>query len=371
MREQVLGQLVGSAVAEAGASGATGARGARSVGDARREAGPARGPVVDSAVPARGAGVVRNAGRVTATSVEHDGGPVGLCFDIQRYSLHDGPGIRTTIFLKGCPLSCPWCHNPESLDRRAEIRLVAARCIRCGACHEACPMHLAEPGTAPDPRRCLRCGACAAACPTLARQLVGRTLTVAGFLDAVETDRPFYDESGGGVTFSGGEPLLQWRFLVACLAAARERELHTAVDTSGFASLGTVRRVAALADLFLFDLKVLDEERHRRFTGVPLGPILRNLRALDAAGAQVWLRMPLVPGCNDDRANLEAAGRLVAGLTHVRRLHLLPYRALGEDKLARLGREPRMDGLRPPTPQAVQDAAGLLRSFGIDVHVGG
>jgi len=295
----------------------------------------------------------------------------GVCFDIQRYSIHDGPGIRTTVFLKGCPLACPWCHNPESIAPSPELRVLAGRCVRCGACTAACPLGIADGPNLPDPARCLRCGSCAAACPTGARQLTGRTWTVREVLEAVLRDRPFYDQSGGGVTFSGGEPLAQWRFLLACLEAAQAQGLHTAVDTSGFASQRTVLAVAAWTDLFLYDLKVLDPKRHLRFTGVPLAPITRNLRALDATGARIWLRMPLVPGYNDDRANLEAVATFAASLRHTRRLHLLPYHRLGAEKYARLGGADPMGDAPSPTPDAVEAAAALLRGHGLDVHVGG
>jgi len=295
----------------------------------------------------------------------------GVCFDVQRYSIHDGPGIRTTVFLKGCPLACPWCHNPESIAASPEIRVLDGRCLHCGSCTAACPLGLADGPNLPDPSRCLRCGSCAAACPTGARQLVGRVWSVAEVLDAVERDRPFYDTSGGGVTISGGEPLFQWKFLIACLEALRARGVHTAVDTTGFASLRVVRQVAAWTDLFLYDLKVLDPERHLRFTGVPLAPILRNLQVLDKAGARIWLRLPLVPGCNDDPVNLMAVAQLAAGLRHTRRLHLLPFHRLGAEKYDRLGHAYPMGDVAPPTAEAVEAAAALLRSGGLDVHVGG
>jgi pyruvate formate lyase activating enzyme len=295
----------------------------------------------------------------------------GVCFDIQRYSIHDGPGIRTTVFLKGCPLACPWCHNPESQALRPEIRVIESRCIHCGSCGPVCPQGLAGGPYPPDPERCLRCGLCAQACPTGTRQLVGRSYGVTDVLRAVERDRPFYDESGGGVTFSGGEPLAQWRFLLACLEAAQAQDLHTAVDTSGFASLVVIRAVAARTNLFLYDLKVLDPERHLRFVGVPLAPILRNLRALDAKGAHIWLRVPYVPGYTDDEENLAALGAFAAGLRHTRRLHLLPYHRLGADKYGRLGRPDRLGDVQAPSPAAVEAAATYLRSFGLDVRVGG
>jgi pyruvate formate lyase activating enzyme len=243
--------------------------------------------------------------------------------------------------------------------------------VHCGACTAACPQGLADGPNLPDPMRCLHCGSCAAVCPTGARQLVGRRWTVAEVIEAVERDRPFYDESGGGVTFSGGEPLLQGPFLLACLAALRARGVHTAVDTSGFASRRTVLQVAEWVDLFLYDLKVLDPDRHFHFTGVPLAPILRNLRALDSTGARIWLRMPLVPGYNDDRSNLEALARLVSSLPHTRRLHLLPYHRLGAEKYARLGRSDPMGGVLSPSAEAVEGAAITLRAYGIDVHMGG
>jgi len=295
----------------------------------------------------------------------------GWCFDVQRYSLHDGPGIRTTVFLKGCPLACLWCHNPEGINPRPEIRVWPDRCHQMLACRSACPRGLADGPHLPDPDQCLRCGACADACPTGARQLVGRAVTPAQLLELVERDRPFYDESGGGVTFSGGEPLLQPGFLLACLQMARERGLHTVVDTCGFAGLGVIRAVAERTNLFLYDVKVLDDERHRRYTGVPLHPVIRNLQALDRLGARIWLRMPLVPGYNDDGPNLDRVADLILQLRGTRRLHLLPYHRFGIDKYQTLGQAIPVEGLRPPTQAALDAAVARLRRRGVDVHVGG
>ena len=295
----------------------------------------------------------------------------GLVFDVQRYSLHDGPGIRTTVFLKGCPLRCAWCHNPESMNAAPELRVFGSRCIGCEACRDACPLGEARPGVLPDPRVCLACGACSGACPTRAREVVGRVTTLDGLLDAIAADRLFFDESGGGVTFSGGEPLRQWRFLVRCLEAVQARGYHAAVDPSGYATERTILRVAEHADLFLYDLKVMDPDRHRRFTGVGLPPILRNLRALDQRGAAVWIRLPLVPGYNDDAANLEAVGRFVAGLRHTRRVHVLPYHRLASAKYERLGLVNPMVEIPSPAAADIDRAVAVLASFGLDVHVGG
>jgi pyruvate formate lyase activating enzyme len=308
---------------------------------------------------------------ITERAARPETGLTGLVFDIQRYSLHDGPGIRTTVFLKGCPLRCVWCHNPESMRPAPELRVFASRCIRCDACREACPLGLAKPGEPPDPRVCVACGSCAAACPTRAREVIGRTTTLEALHEILAADRAFYDESGGGVTFSGGEPLRQWRFLIPALEAARSRGWHTAVDTSGYASEQAIRRVAEATDLFLFDLKLMDDERHRRFTGVGLAPILRNLRLLDERGSTVWIRIPLVPGHNDDDANLEAVGRFVAGLRRTRRVHVLPYHRLASAKYERLGLVNPTFEIPTPTAAGVDRAVAVLSSCGLDVHVGG
>jgi len=223
----------------------------------------------------------------------------------------------------------------------------------------------------PDPAVCLACGSCVGACPTRARETIGREMTVPELLAAIDADRPFYDQSGGGVTFSGGEPLLQWRFLLAMLEAAHAKGYHVAVDTSGHATERTILRVAAATDLFLYDLKVMDPDRHAAFTGVPLAPILRNLRALDAAGAEVWLRLPLVPGHNDDDANLEAVGRFVGGLRRTRRIHVLPYHRIASAKYERMGLANPMSEIASPTTGEIERAVAVLASFDLDVRVGG
>jgi pyruvate formate lyase activating enzyme len=200
---------------------------------------------------------------------------------------------------------------------------------------------------------------------------VGRLFTVPEVMAAAERDRPFFDESGGGITFSGGEPLMQASFLVACLTEARRRGLHVAVDTSGFASAAVMRRVAGLTDLFLYDLKAMDPERHLALTGVPLAPILRNLRALDRAGADIWIRVPLVPGHNDDRENLAALGAFVASLRATRRLHLLPFHRLGAHKAASVSLGSLVGDTASPTAASLAEAAALLETYGLDVHLGG
>ena len=219
----------------------------------------------------------------------------GLIFNIQRYSLHDGPGIRTTVFLKGCPLRCVWCHNPEGIDHEPEIFRDASRCIACGRCREGCPGRGAAPmgldGHGPDEAaRCIRCGTCAQQCPAEARRFVGRHVTVAETMAEIARDTLFYEESAGGVTLSGGEPLLQPDFALAVLETCRKREIHTGVDTSGYVPRETRLAAACWTDLFLYDLKTLDDELHRQFTGVSNRLSLDNLRAVVQVHANIWLR---------------------------------------------------------------------------------
>jgi len=298
----------------------------------------------------------------------------GIVFNIQRYSIHDGPGIRTTVFLKGCPLSCTWCHNPEGLSSEPEILVVADRCIGCGACMEACPSPppVSPPkGVGKDRTQCVACGSCVEACYAGARRLVGQSMTSEELLKEVERDRPFYQESGGGVTFSGGEPLMQGRFLMACLRECRERGMHTAVDTCGFAERGLVIEAGKLADLFLFDLKVLDAVRHQELTGAPIKPILDNLSALDAAGVEIAIRFPLIPGITDAVGNIEALGKLVGSLENTRQVHVLPFHRTASDKYARLGRLWAHEELEPSSREAVEGVAAVLGSYGLEVRTDG
>jgi pyruvate formate lyase activating enzyme len=300
-------------------------------------------------------------------------GSTGLCFNVQRYSLHDGPGIRTTVFFKGCPLSCPWCHNPEGLSPEPQLELHEDRCSVCGACVDACPAPVERPAAPPMPTgfpQCIRCGSCVDACAREARRMVGDTMSVDQLMALVERDRPFYDQSGGGVTFSGGEPLMQGPFLLACLEACRERGLRTCVDTAGHAPRELVLQVAELTDLFLYDLKCVDDAVHREQLGVGVEAILGNLRALDAGGATIWVRVPLIPGFNDDKPQLESVGAFIAALERARRVHLLPYHRLG---LSKADRSQPSASCRIPEPDlaAIEAAGRILRDFGLDVRVGG
>jgi len=299
----------------------------------------------------------------------------GILFDVKRFALHDGPGIRTTVFFKGCPLSCSWCHNPESQSRGPELMSWEERCIGCGACVSVCPVGaiLMRDGSAwTDRDRCTACGTCAAACPADARVIAGETWAVSRLLGEIEKDLLFYDESGGGVTLSGGEPLAQASFAASVLAACQERRIHTAVDTCGYAEWEDLQRIARVTDLFLYDVKHADDGRHRELTGVSNERILENLRRLNGEGCTLWIRVPIIPGLNDTREELVALGGIVAGLESVEALHLLPFHRGGEGKLEQLGRPSRPLSTERNPRAAADAAAQILRAaVGVPVYVGG
>jgi pyruvate formate lyase activating enzyme len=288
----------------------------------------------------------------------------GLVFNVQRFSVHDGPGLRTTVFLKGCPARCPWCHNPESQSHAPELLTFPERCIDCGTCREVCPH-----GT--NLAQCSACGTCAEACPADARRIAGSEMSVSEVMELVTRDRLFYEESNGGVTFSGGEPFAQPAFLRALLTAAKREGISTAVDTCGFAGHDLLLDLAPLVDLFLYDLKMLDPERHLRVIGVPLAPILANLQALAATGGALWLRIPIVPSFTDTDSELDALARLATTLPGVHRVSLLPYHATGAGKFRRLHKDYELAHIAPPDRERMEQIAGLFRARGFDARIGG
>jgi pyruvate formate lyase activating enzyme len=301
-----------------------------------------------------------------------------VVFNVQRFSLHDGPGIRTTVFLKGCPLNCPWCHNPESRDGQPQLAIKADRCVGCEQCTPVCPENLAgpvQPGT--DVNRpgvtCLRCGACAEACPSGARELLGEDMEVDGLLAEIERDRSYHQESGGGVTFSGGEPVAVGNapFLLECLTEIGKRGVHRTVDTCGHVATDTLLAVAAQAELILYDLKIMDNARHRLVMGVGNERILQNLRALTERGHEVWIRVPLIPGLTDDEDNLTAVAEFVSSLPKRCPIHLLPYHATGGNKYGRLDLDYPLAALVPADPRQMERQADFIRAQGLEVHIGG
>jgi pyruvate formate lyase activating enzyme len=299
----------------------------------------------------------------------------GRVFDIKRYSIHDGPGIRTTVFLKGCALNCLWCHNPESVDPGPELMHWPARCARCYACVAACPKGAiakdASGAVAVDRTKCDLCGQCAEACLYDAMQTVGREMSVDEVLDEVEKDRIFYEQSGGGVTLSGGDPAVQSAFASALLDGCRERGLRTAVDTAGSSQNGALDRLASKTDLVLFDLKVMDDARHREWTGVSNDAILANLKRLAGGRTEVWVRVPLVRGVNDDEDNIRRTTALLTSLGTIKRIGLLPYHSGGLEKARRIGKETSFRRFEPPSEERLAAIEAAFREAGFEVRRGG
>jgi pyruvate formate lyase activating enzyme len=264
----------------------------------------------------------------------------GLIFQIQRFSLDDGPGIRTTVFLKGCTLRCAWCHNPESIHPNAELSFQPQLCIRCGACVTFCPhsAHVCnEQERYLDRAACDGCMKCATVCPTGALSVFGQEMTAEEVVGLLLRDRPFYLRSGGGVTFSGGEPLRQGDFLLEMLKLCWENKLHTAVDTAGSVPYEAFLSVLPYTDLFLYDIKAVGPELHRRFTGAGNARIQENLKRLADHGARVWVRVPYIPGFNDSEEEIAAIAAFLRNIPAVEKVELLPYHTYGEAKYDYLG----------------------------------
>ena len=294
--------------------------------------------------------------------------------DVERFATKDGPGIRTTVFLKGCPLHCPWCSNPESQQAAPQLLWFEKKCTACGACIKACPAgaRTGAPGEFPklDRTLCTTCGACAEACPAGALKISGREYEIKELLDLILRDRDYYETSGGGVTVSGGEPLAQPEVLSQFLRACKEAGLHTAAETCGAFTEEAFRLCAPELDLFLFDIKSGEEERLREVTGADLFQIKKNLKAAVASGAEVIGRVPVIPGFNHSREGMEAifTAALECGVT---RLDLLPYHTLGKNKYAALDRPYMMGDTAMLTKKDLLPWQELARRKGIDARIGG
>ncbi len=296
----------------------------------------------------------------------------GQVFDIQRFSIHDGPGIRTTVFLKGCPLRCLWCGNPESLRREPSLSYLPDRCIACGACIPVCPERALSADAAGravlDRSKCTQCGDCTPVCDSKALEMVGREMTVEEVLQVVLRDRDYYAASGGGLTLSGGDPLFQPQFAEALLRETRTHRLHTCVETSGYALWGAIRGLLPLVDLWLYDYKETDPRLHEQYTGKSNALILANLRQLHAEGAKIHLRCPLIPQHNARREHLDGIVALTRELTRLEGVELLPYYDLWRAKLERFGLESALpDSIKPPSRQTVDGWKEYLRQRGVRV----
>jgi pyruvate formate lyase activating enzyme len=296
----------------------------------------------------------------------------GQIFDIQRFSIHDGPGIRTTVFFKGCPLRCLWCGNPESIPREPSLSYMPEKCIACRACLDACPhdaLSADAVGKAIVARdRCTACGVCPPTCDPKALETVGRTATAEEVLDVVLRDQAYYRASGGGVTLSGGEPLMQPEFAAILLGEAKARGLHCCVETAGYAVWGAVQPLIALVDLWLFDYKETDPRLHEKFVGKPNDLILANLRRLHAAGAKIVLRCPMIPQLNARTGHLDGIVALARSMPSLEGVELLPYYDLWRAKLTRFGLKSELpESVKPPDRDTVNAWKRYLSERGVTV----
>jgi pyruvate formate lyase activating enzyme len=297
-----------------------------------------------------------------------------IIFDIKKYAIHDGPGIRTTVFFKGCPLHCWWCHNPEGQDPEPELVYRKSRCIGCGECAKNCLQQAIFPEAqhiSIKRKSCISCGDCAQVCPSDALSIAGKSMSVKEVLEEIEKDRAFYEESGGGVTFSGGEPFLQPDFLNALLAECKERNIHTTIDTCGFARYEIIEKMRDKVDLFLYDIKIMDSKKHREYTGASNERILENLRKLAENGSSIVIGFPIIPGINDDDKNAARTAKLISSLPNIEHVSLLPYHRAGIEKYRNLGKPYKLDKTQPPSHQKIKSIKEKMEAFGIKVEIGG
>ena len=299
----------------------------------------------------------------------------GFIFDIKRYSINDGPGIRVTVFFKGCNLNCAWCHNPESISHKVQKLYSANRCIACSACVDNCPQDACEltpDGIVTDIELCTVCGTCARVCPTTASEISGRIENTANIMKIIEKETLFMDQSEGGVTFSGGEPLLQPKFLFELLDLCGKRGIHRAVDTAGLVNTELILEAAKKTDLFLFDFKVFDSEKHKRWTGVSNEKIKENLIKLAETGTEINIRIPLISGVNDDDANAELSAQFISALAgDKKQVNILPYHNIARQKYQKMGKEFEQGELAEPSKERIEAVTNCFEEYGLKVKIGG
>lgn len=298
-----------------------------------------------------------------------------LIFKINRYSVNDGPGIRMTIFLKGCPLNCKWCHNPESQQAGKQKLYTKSRCIGCEECVKNCPEQaciMGKDGIFTDNSKCNICGICAEVCPSKATEISGSEYTINELLTLVEKDRHFFNISGGGITISGGEPMLHHAFVKIFLDECGKQKIHRTIDTSGYIKKEILLDIAERTDLFLYDLKIMDPGKHKKWTGVGNELILSNLRALSESGAEIEIRLPLIKGVNTDLKNLENTAELILSLKGKRKsINLLPYHRIGIKKFEMLGLNYEENGMTEISETDLKEIKDIFSSYGIETQTGG
>jgi pyruvate formate lyase activating enzyme len=297
----------------------------------------------------------------------------GIVFDIQRFSLNDGPGIRTIVFLKGCPLSCPWCSNPESMALKPEVMFQQEKCVRCENCVQTCPVGAAslDYSGLVDRRKCIGCGECANVCPVGALVLTGEKMTVEYVVRELKKDSVLYRKSGGGITLSGGEPLVQWKFAAELLKACKAQGWHTAIETTGYGSEEAIEAMFPFVDLALLDIKTTDPEVHKRFTGVTTDIILHNAKRI-AQLTETVIRVPTIPTVNASEEEFISICAFAKTLPGVDTIHVLPYHVYGQNKYAMLGREyPMGYEIKPLSKEDAAQYQKVVEVQGLRCSVGG
>jgi pyruvate formate lyase activating enzyme len=299
----------------------------------------------------------------------------GLIFDIQRYCIHDGPGVRTVVFLKGCPMRCDWCCNPESISFKPELMIFETTCMGCRQCVDVCPhqaLSIEDEKLEVDRSQCDCCGKCSEVCPTQSIQIRGFYKSVPEVIEEVERDYSFYRNSGGGITLSGGEPTAQPKFSIKLLSELQNLGIHTAIETNGYAEWSLFEPIVQRSDLILFDLKHMNSELHERYTGLPNQNILRNLKKASQLGKTIILRVPVIPGINDSITNMVDVANLIKELKGgIKQVDLLSYHRLGVLKYQRLGMTYPLNGAEPPDPERIEEIACLFQAYDLKVKIGG
>lgn len=300
----------------------------------------------------------------------------GYVFNIQHYSIHDGPGIRTTVFINGCPLKCLWCQNPESQSLKPQIFFISENCTGCATCAPACPekaISIINGKSRTDRFLCNGCGKCAEVCPNDARNLMGKEMTAGDVFKDVNADAIFYRRSGGGITISGGEPTAQPEFTLALLKLCKQANLQTALETCGQARWETFKRILEYVDIVLYDFKHMDAEEHKKCTGTSNELILENARKVDKEFPNVALiaRLPVIPGYNDSKENITATARFIKELGTSIKVHLLPYHKLGNTKYERLEETEKAICVEPPDEEHMEEIRRVFASFGLNAVIGG
>ncbi len=310
---------------------------------------------------------------------------IPLIFDIKRYAINDGPGIRIAVYFKGCPLKCAWCHNPESQSAKVQKLYTANKCIGAQDCIEVCPedaLFLSPEGIVTDSEKCTLCGLCAEVCPTKAIEMSGKLYDAEELMQIIERERVHIEQSGGGITFSGGEPLMFHEFLIEMLKASGEKGLHRAVDTCGFAPTKTLLEVAKYTDLFLYDLKLMDSVHHKKWTGKDNKLILKNLIKLAESGANINIRIPFIKNVNTHDEEILAMARFISELPlnhHESEIsapkkpvvNFLLYHTIAVNKYNKLGSEYNGFDMAEPTEEEQKRAISIFKGFGIEVEIGG